>query len=54
VRSLAGAFALDDWRWLHAADGTPGTFVAGQIRALDRVNPQPGLRGAHQYVSTVM
>ena len=39
VRSLVGAFAMHNWRAFHAADGTGYAFVAGQIIALDGVNP---------------
>jgi aminopeptidase N len=39
VRSLVGAFAMHNWRGFHAADGTGYAFVAGQIMALDCVNP---------------
>jgi aminopeptidase N len=39
VRALVGAFALHNWQRFHAADGTGYAFVAGQVMALDPVNP---------------
>ena len=39
VRALLAAFALQNWQSFHAADGGGYAFVAGQVLALDRVNP---------------
>jgi len=39
VRSLLAAFALHNWQGFHAADGSGYSLVAGQVIALDRVNP---------------
>jgi aminopeptidase N len=39
VRSLLVAFALHNWQAFHAADGGGYALVAGQVIALDRVNP---------------
>ena len=40
VRALVATFARRNWRGFHAADGTGYAFVAGQILAFDRINPQ--------------
>jgi len=39
VRSLLATFALHNWPAFHAADGGGYALVAGQVIALDRVNP---------------
>jgi aminopeptidase N len=40
IRALVASFALRNWPAFHAADGAGYEFVAGQVMALDRVNPQ--------------
>jgi Aminopeptidase N len=40
VRSLVGTFALHNFVRFNARDGAGYAFVADQVRALDRANPQ--------------
>jgi aminopeptidase N len=40
VRALVATFARRNWHAFHAADGTGYAFVADQILAFDRRNPQ--------------
>ncbi|CAG0972665.1 aminopeptidase N [Burkholderiales bacterium] len=44
VRALVGAFALRNFPRFHAADGSGYAFVADQVLALDRTNPQLAAR----------
>src|SRR5205823_12580442 len=40
LRSLVSAFALRNWPGFHAADGSGYNFIAGQVMAIDTMNPQ--------------
>jgi aminopeptidase N len=44
VRALLGAFALRNFPRFHAADGSGYAFVADQVLAIDRMNPQLAAR----------
>ncbi len=44
IRSLIGAFAQSNLPAFHAADGAGYTFIADQVLAIDRTNPQVAAR----------
>ncbi len=44
IRSLIGTFALSNLPTFHAADGSGYAFVADQVLAIDRTNPQIAAR----------
>ena len=44
IRSLIGTFALSNLPSFHAADGSGYAFVADQVLAIDRTNPQIAAR----------
>ncbi len=48
-RSLLHAFALDNPLHFHAADGSGYRWIAGQVIALDRLNPQVASRLARAF-----
>jgi aminopeptidase N len=49
ARSLLHAFAMSNPRHFHAADGTGYRFIAEQVVALDRLNPQVASRLARAF-----
>ena len=49
VRALVSAFAMDNPAHFHAADGSGYRWVADQIIALDRLNPQVAARLARAF-----
>ncbi len=49
ARSLLHAFAMDNPLHFHAADGSGYRFVAGQVVALDKLNPQVASRLARAF-----
>jgi aminopeptidase N len=44
MRAVLGSFALRNWRHFHAPDGSGYAFVADQIIAVDRTNPNLSAR----------
>lgn len=51
VRALAGAFAMRNLRWFHAADGSGYRFLAGLISEIDPLNPALAARLAGAFES---